>query len=330
MKAKIYYYPSCPPGGYGNPYSINVKNALTKYGEVLDNDNIPIQPAVKGLLNHCCKADLFILNWIEGIANHRLGLLQYYAALLCFFLIRVRKKKIVWTLHNIHPHGGANKYSERISNYLYRHADFIVTHSKGAQKYAEDKAICPVYYVCHPFNVFDIQEKDVEKQIEVLIWGGIYPYKGIPQFLREVNVRNSKMLIKIVGNCSDNVLLSEIENQIKGHENVSFENRRLEFSELAPLISSSKYVLFPYLGGSVSSSGALMDTIAMGGTAIGPNLGAFKDLNEEGLCIVYNDYNELFDILDNKINVTNDDISSFVKANSWDNYAKFIFDKVNL
>lgn len=328
--AKIYYYPSCPPGGYGNPYSSNVKNALAQYGEVLDNNNIPIQPAVKGLLKNCCKADLFILNWIEGIANHRLGLLQYCLAFVCFLIIKIRKKKIIWTLHNIHPHGGANKYSERISNYLYHHADIITTHSKGAQKYAEGKAYCPVYYVCHPFNTFDKQKFITNTKIDVLIWGGIYPYKGIPQFLKEANKRGCDLIIKVLGTCSNKDLSTEIENQIKGHANISFENRRPEYEELAKYIASSKYVLFPYIGDSVSSSGALMDTIAMGGVAIGPNVGAFKDLNEEGLCVTYNNYDELFEKIEKEIEVSTEDISCFVEANSWDNYARFLFQHIHL
>ncbi|WP_194968036.1 hypothetical protein [Klebsiella pneumoniae] len=48
------------------------------------------------------------------------------------------------------------------------------------------------------------------------------------------------------------------------------------------LIEDSKCVLFPYKSGSISSSGALMDTIALGGVAIGPDVGAFKDLEKKG------------------------------------------------
>lgn len=321
---KIYYYPSCPPGGYSNPYSSNVKKAWTKYGEVLENNETPVIPAVKGLMKNCCKADLFLLNWIEGIANHRGGFVQYFLAKLCFLIIRIRRKKIVWTLHNIHPHGGVNTYSKKMSSYLYSHVDMIIAHSKDAQEYAEKKAKCPVYYVCHPFNTFNLTVSVKEKTQDVLIWGTIYSYKGVPQFLEEVNSRNVFLTIRIVGTCSDKNILDEIEKCVKDNQYISFENRRPDFDELTQLIASSKYVLFPYIGGSVSSSGALMDTTAMGGIAMGPNVGAFKDLSKEGICVTYNDYDDMFRKLQTPSEVYEQNVESFVKQNSWENFAKFV------
>ena len=321
---KIYYYPSCPQGGYGNLYSLNVKNALTKYGEVLDKSNTPVMPAVKGLLKNCFKADVFLLNWIEGIINHRGGYIQYFLARLCLLVIRIRRKKIVWTLHNIHPHSGTNRYSEKMSNYLFRHANAIIAHSKDAQDYAEQKAICPVYYICHPFNTFNRIESIKEKTLDILIWGTIYPYKGVPDFLKEVNSRKLDFSIRIVGSCSDVVLLDEIEKSINDNQNIIFENRRPDFDEIAQLVISSRYVLFPYVGGSVSSSGALMDTIAMGGIAMGPNVGAFKDLSKEGICVTYNDYDDMFGKLQTPSEVSEQYVESFVKQNSWENFAKFV------
>lgn len=323
---KIFYYPSCPPGGYGNPYSSNVKRAFEKHGKVLENNNEPVKPAVKGLLKNCCKADLFLLNWIEGIANHRGGFLQYYLARLCLLIIRIRRKKIVWTLHNIHPHGGANKYSEMMSKYLFNHADAIIAHSKDAQEYAEKKAICPVYYVCHPFNTFERDTSPKEKTHDILIWGTIFPYKGVSQFLQEVNSRKADLSIRIVGTCSDAILLNEIVGSAENNHRIVFENRRPDFKEIEELISTSKFVLFPYVGGSISSSGALMDTIAMGGIAIGPNVGAFKDLSNEGICAAYKDYDDMFIKLESTPQISKQFVESFVKQNSWENFAKFIID----
>lgn len=324
--AKIYYYPSCPPGGYGNPYSPNVKKAWTKFGVVLDNNNTPVKPAIKGLLKNCCVADVFLLNWIEGIANHRGGFVQYFLAKLCLLVIKIRNRKIVWTLHNIHPHGGANDYSDKMSNYLYKHADIIIAHSKDAQEYAEKKASCPVYYVCHPFNTFGQFASKQERTQEVLIWGTIYPYKGIAQFLQEVNSRNVDLSIRIVGTCSDSNLLNEIVRNIQNNHKIVFENRRPSFEEIGELISTSKYVLFPYVGGGVSSSGALMDTIAMGGIAMGPNIGAFKDLSKDGICMAYNDYDDMFKRLKTSPEISKQYVGDFVKQNSWENFAKFVFE----
>jgi hypothetical protein len=76
----------------------------------------------------------------------------------------------------------------------------------------------------------------------------------------------------------------------------SFENNRASFEEIAWYCTHCHYVLFPYLRGSISSSGLLIDTVAMGGTPIGPALGAFKDLSDEGVCLIYNSIQEMVSI----------------------------------
>ena len=321
---KIYYYPSCPPEGYANPYSLNYKKALEKYGDVLEKENNAVRPAIKGLVENCLKGDLFVLNWIEGICNHRHGYIQYIIAFICLFIIRLRKRKIVWTIHNMSSHSGTKVISRFLTLYLYRHSNLIITHSKQAESVAKKKAHCPVYYVCHPFNQLSSCSDDAVKSIDVLIWGSILPYKGIPQFLQQVNERHSKIKILIVGSCTDKGLVTDILKCVNENSNIVFDNRKPDFSEVAKYISSARYVLFPYIGHSVSSSGALMDTIVMGGTSIGPNVGAFKDLCEDGICLTYENYNELFNKLESDVIVSKEKVRDFIKSNSWENYARFV------
>lgn len=47
------------------------------------------------------------------------------------------------------------------------------------------------------------------------------------------------------------------------NSNVVYENRRASFGEIAKQVCLSKYVLFPYVGNSISSSGALIDTLVL-------------------------------------------------------------------
>ena len=116
--------------------------------------------------------------------------------------------------------------------------------------------------------------------------------------------------------------------QAECNELISYSDRRLEFKELENLIKGSRYVVFPYIGGSVSSSGALIDTIAMGGNPVGPNKGAFKDIAEEGVCYVYNDYAELVSILENDMKISKQSVLTFIRDNSWDNFVKSIIDEL--
>lgn len=104
---------------------------------------------------------------------------------------------------------------------------------------------------------------------------------------------------------------------------IVFENRAADFDELTSLIRSSRHVLFPYLPGSVSSSGVLMDTLSMGGSPVGPAIGAFADLARENVCLVYGSEAEMIEILKSDRRINPDTLRDFISRNSWHSYAKF-------
>lgn len=321
----IYYYPPASKGGYTNNYSLNYKKALEQYFNVLDKENKPSIALGISFLFNAFRADIYIINWLESIVFLRFGFLQFILAQLGLWIIKFRKKKIIWMFHNIHPHQGENVLSQRIQNILYESADWVISHSQEAAEYAKKKAKGEVLYVCHPVKPLDISPLRANIFSDVLIWGAILPYKGINEFLQEAKKRNIDLSIHIIGKCSDPILTESIQNQCGKH--FIFENRHVPFDELAGLIQHTKYVLFPYIGDCVSSSGALIDTITLGGCPIGPNKGAFKDLAQEGVCITYQNYSELFSILKKPSCLNKSHIEKFINENSWNAFADLVYKK---
>lgn len=318
---KLYFYPSCPREGYTNPYCINYKHAIGTEFRLLDADNKITKMKTATLLRYSFVADVVILNWIENVANLRMGKLQYLLTWLSFLILRIRKKKIVWMFHNITPHEGRDKYSDHICDYLYEQASLIISHSEEAANYAKQFAKCPVECICHPIsNPSHSVYEGTLKPVDILIWGAILPYKGVLEFLQSCKDSLKDFRILILGKCKDSRLRSQIEEY--AIDNVSFENRFADFDELAAYIKKSKYVLFPYVGESVSSSGVLMDTLAMGGCPVGPNKGAFRDLQEEGVCLCYNDYDELIDIINKDAILSVKQREDFVANNSWSHFSE--------
>lgn len=326
MKTKVYYYPPANRGGYPNPYSINYKHALEEHFEVLDKDNRPSFALGLSFFLNAFRADIYIINWLESVVFLSMGRLQYVLARWGLWIIRQRKKKMVWMFHNIHPHQGENARSKKIQQILYRRADLIVSHSQEAAAYARQKAHGPVVYICHPVKPLDVCPKADVPSSNVLIWGAISPYKGVKEFLREMQKRKTNLKIHIIGKCGDPSLAASIK-ALCG-EQVLFENRRASFDELAGLIAKTGYVLFPYVGDCVSSSGALIDTIALGGRPVGPDKGAFKDLASEGVCSTYSDYNELFALLQQPVCEDKTDVVDFMRKNSWKTFGDFLASKI--
>ena len=177
---------------------------------------------------------------------------------------------------------------------------------------------------------------------EILIWGNILPYKGVLEFVSSPAVRAAGLKVRIVGRCKDPGMASDIEKAVAECDStefrnfndgfsamrsrIVFENRSADFAELAVLVRSSRFVLFPYLPGSVSSSGVLMDTLAMGGNPVGPAVGAFADLARENVCFVYGSEAEMIEILKSDRHVNPEILRDFIARNTWHAYAKFFSD----
>jgi len=169
------------------------------------------------------------------------------------------------------------------------------------------------------------------KKYDILIWGMVAPYKGIDQFLRfvrEAQLQHLKILI--AGRISDNAY----RNEMMGYQNEQIEIRDAFISteQLTSYIAQSRMVLFTYLKHSILSSGALMDTLRYKPVIIGPCLGAFKDLSEEGLIYTYSDYPHLKQLLQDLQYMTPDTekMEKFISDNSWPNFGFTIYKFIDL
>ena len=238
------------------------------------------------------------------------------------------RRKIIFIFHNPRPHKGETPISRRLTDAQLRQADVVIAHSQEAATVArlrlavlaEDPG--KVCYIAHPVTPFTGQAAPAVAPFDILIWGDILPYKGVLEFVREPALAESGLCVRIIGRCADPVYARELESSLPA--GVSFENRRAPFEELASLSKAARYVLFPYLPGSVSSSGVLMDTLALGGTPVGPAVGAFADLAEEGLCLTYSSVEELFAILSGKQEIDTARRTAFIRNHSWEVFAKTI------
>ena len=322
---KLYVYPTPSkknPIHSQNPYIGNMVSALSNHFSIVTYD----RATMKGIDFCRCslKADVIIVNWLESIVFLKFSYLQFLFTLLGICFINTRNKKLIWMVHNIQPHEGKNKMSNIIMKLLAKHSFAIISHSNDAADFIKQNYNRETIYICHPIKPFHFEEKKTDKLIDFLIWGTILPYKGIKEFVSSSYIQTTSYRIHIAGKCPNKELASEISKYC--NDNISFENRRIDFDELHSLIAKSKYVLFPYLNGTVSSSGVLIDTIALGGTPLGPHFGAFKDLHEEGVCCTYHELNDLENYALSDFQIDSHTIESFFEHNSWELFAQRIYE----
>lgn len=324
---KLYFYPCPGKKGYGNPYCKNYKSALTKYYDVLNPSNKPVLLPTLSLFRNSFSADIYVFNWLEDVGHTHLPLLQYILVRISLLVLILRRVPIIWMFHNILPHHGESFYSSSIRKVLFKRSKLIISHSEEGAVFAKNKTNNKVLYICHPVEVKGYELKQTNRDCDVLIWGDIFPYKGVVEFLENYVEKKLNYKILILGKAKSDYLNTEISKYRS--ETISFENRRAEYSEIAALCKNSRYVLFPYVGNSMSSSGALIDTIVMGGNPVGPAKGAFNDLKKDGVCFTYDSYDDLYKLLGYNYEIREADRSKFVANHTWDNFADTFINNVN-
>jgi len=326
MSRRLYFTPQHHKGQAINPYCDNYINSLRDYYTLIGDTYRHLPRGVEFFI-HSWKADVYILNWIESISQLRGGFVQACFCVIALCVIRLRRKKIVWMFHNIHPLYGETISSRILRMLLFKWASLIVSHSEEAAKYARRFARGRVAFRVHP--MMRVERDNWAGQLrdcDFFCWGTIQPYKGIAEFLTNPKCRESQRKILILGKCDDEELRECIETNI--NSNIVFENRRATFPEIAAQCKRAKYVLFPYVGEGVSSSGVLMDTLLMGGVPVGPNRGAFADLSTEGCCITYNAIDEVFNLpMDEeyRIKLDQEKVDHFIDVNSWASFGKWLY-----
>lgn len=328
---RLFIYPQHKEKQTTNPYTNNMEWALSTQFDIVHPEYRKRLPQPFRFLLNSTTAEVYVLNWIESVAEGvKLSFLWGVMAWLSLKIVFFRKAKIVWIFHNLHPHGGETMWSRLIKKQLFQKATIIVSHSQEAAEYAKKYSKCPVFFKNHPVKIVKYDKwNGMLHDCDYYIWGNIYPYKGVVELLRNNNCRNSNRKILIVGKCDDEELRKTINSYC--NQNIVFENRCADFNEIAAQCRKAKYVLFPYVGNSISSSGVLMDTLIMGGTPIGPNRGAFADLAEQGCCLTYKSLDDIFNFPVNEeaaLRLNKDNIISFLNDNSWISFAKWLKDVI--
>lgn len=329
---KAYIYPNSKWKGIENPYLMNFVNSFEGKIDFL-NYKIKSKGGLIDIFNYIFIVDVIIFNWIEDVSSKKGGKMQWEIfKKLIYPILRTRKVKIIWVMHNNISHYETHKLTKhRIFDTFLKISDIILTHAEDGIEIIREKLgnqNSKDVYFPHPFNKrnrFVSQRKD----IDILIWGSVSPYKGIHLFLDQVSKYEylQSLNIRICGKVMDKSYEKILYNKLPN--NVFFENRFVSDNEIDLYLSKSKITLFIYASESVLSSGALCDSLGYGNVIIGPSKGAFKDLNKHKLVLLFKDVEEIPGkcklVLENFDNTefSSDPENDFIKNHSWNNFSDF-------
>jgi len=329
----IYMYPISDPkkSVSKNPYMDKLIESIESNNCRVVNKEQISRFGVFDLLLYMGKVDTYYLNWIENLPDRRFGGIQAVLFLLIFLVLKLFGKKIVWMMHNKLSHSKKGLFLKIITNYfLINYSNIVLTHSLDGVRFANillrnEKMI---EFIHHPLeNSTKKINDDLERNIDILIWGSISPYKGIDTFLEYLQKSevSSKYSIHIVGKITNNELEQKLNQYVS--DKIVIENDFISTQKLEELFTRSRMVLFTYTGYSTLSSGALMDTLVYNSYVIGPNVGAFRDLHEEGLIDTFIDFNNLIEKLEDGLfnkNLDSQKLTNFIEENTWGNFGSWL------
>lgn len=287
MKVTIYPHSTSKGDIRVNPYISDFIQTLEQNGMIIANP--PHKNPLFSLIPQKTDSDAYIFHWLENVPDYKYGVLQTLAAIWLLFKIKLHNKKVIWFLHNKQPHIMKHRWSKKLLiRLLLRKADLIVTHATEGIKVVQDqypKAVPRTIFLHHPTKNRIEEYMPQPAETDLLIWGNISRYKGVPEFVRFATRHSLKLKTKIIGKCSSTELLEELRTE--GNDRISIEDRSIPFDELKQEIRKSRFVLIPYAAESILSSGILMDSLSFGAQVIGPDVGSFKDYAADPLLNVY-------------------------------------------
>jgi glycosyltransferase involved in cell wall biosynthesis len=316
----VYLYPKVIASE--NPYMKDLEHSMAVHYKIINKT--PNNNGVADLFKYLLQADIYYFNWIESLAARRFGKIQIIAFVLFLIIAKCLKKKIVWTLHNKYAHDKSkNIWVDFMFRIMLKYSELIITHSQSGVDFVKERNQLwskKTKYFIHPIrHVFPFNVDNQKYTYDFLIWGTIWPYKGVVEFLQFLKeTGNTHYKVLIVGICINEQMKIDLESYLT--DNVIHMNNFYEMKDIAGFANQTKFTLFTYKPVSVLSSGSLMDSIGMGSAIIGPNTGAFKDLSSYNFINTYDTYSDIISFCNNSKltgNSTLNEIKSFCNENSW-------------
>ncbi len=226
------------------------------------------------LVNTLKKYDVIHFNGTNGVLP-----------LLIFLL---NKKKLVFTIHDIHAHSGEKarfNFTEKLHDFIIKSKYPLVVQNLSEYEYLKNKYSSIAEKIKFiPFGVLDIYQefKVSEAEItysDILFFGRISTYKGIEYLITAIDKLNAKEIYLrtiIAGNGGiyfDTSKFAEL--------GIKLINRYIPNTELASLITGTKIVICPYTD--ATQSAVAMTAFAFNKPVIASAVGSFTEVVKDGI-----------------------------------------------
>jgi len=229
---------------------------------------------------------LFHVHFFDAIVQHPNRIICRFRSLswiLLLAFLRARGVRIVWTVHNLHPHECFHPdIAQRTIGRVIRQCHALTVHHHCTKLQIQNtyQGAPNIHVIAHghapePFGPLPSRRSaraslGLEADMPIFLYlGMIRRYKGLEGLIEAMALLPQSLLI-IAGHPGDKAYLSEIHQRTARSINISLHPRFLSDAEAARYLAACDGVVLPYT--EITTSGMLVAAQAAGIVCVVPNL----------------------------------------------------------
>jgi glycosyltransferase involved in cell wall biosynthesis len=277
------------PADHGNPYQRLLLGALTQRGATVRVVN---RLRFRDAISAERRGAVLNLHWIEfmihsadsGVRAATVSVAKALHLLAVLAIARMRRIRIVWTVHNLEPHEARGRWIYRPLGWLVaRLADSVLVHSGHCATQITGrlgKSNVAVAYHGNYIGAYPPPRRD-RRQVRLslgvppdahllLAFGLVRPYKQLVELIAEVRrIEDPRVFLLIAGRPLTEEMRRQVESAAAADARIVLRLERIPDAEVAELHLAADLAVFAY--SDVFSSGALMLALSHGLPVIAPD-----------------------------------------------------------
>jgi beta-1,4-mannosyltransferase len=191
--------------------------------------------------------DVLHIHWPESMVRHSNKLhtaLAFVFGVALIARLRLQKKPVIWTRHNLNPHEWRNSLEKLFVRAITKRVGLRIALNESQENPASDVTLLHGDYLpwleknhYSPAGVGN----------ELLYFGLLRPYKGVEDLITAYrHLPQGEVKLRAAGQASDPAYLKQLENLAGDASGLTLEARFIEDAELTNYLEQSQLVVLPY------------------------------------------------------------------------------------
>lgn len=288
---------------YRNPYQAQLEEALSRLGvrvHRLGNTRLAI---LAGMVR--AKPNVFHLHWLDQFfvaSNRAWGLAKFALFMGAILALKLRGRRIVWTVHNLKAHEDRTpKLDRRCTAFVVKHADAVIVHCNAAKQalieefdvdQTEKVFVIPHGHFRHVYEN-RISRSEARKMLGIeegrlllLFFGMIRPYKGVLDLVDAfASLGADDVELVLAGKPLDEASSEVIRKRCARDRRIRYRPGFVEDDRIQVYMNACDAVVFPYRD--VLTSGAVVLAMSFGRACIAPRLGCIAETLDDRGAFLY-------------------------------------------